>query len=310
MLAAIAALLVLVLAVLPEELPVSAPETMPESAGDETDEASEESTVSQRDPTVAESVATEQYPGEESVPEIEDDDLFPTVRAGASPGTIYLVLDDAGYSLTDVEPFLEFPGPLTIAVLPQLRYSAEVAELAVGAGKEVIVHMPLEPLGGADPGPGAILTSMSDAMIWELVEQNINSVPGAIGVNNHMGSKATSDERVMELVIGEIERKGMFFLDSRTSAQTVGASVAARLGVPHDQRDVFLDNQTDTESLRAALRLSFERSLSDGEVVVIGHVTTPGLAELLIDLYDEILEHGYRFGALSSAVGRRAEGSG
>ncbi len=113
---------------------------------------------------------------------------------------LVFIIDDAGYSMKQLEAFLRLPFPLTIAVLPGLPYSVMAAQAVRAAGKELILHQPMQALGGQNPGPGAILLGMGKAEIEETVEANLKTVPGAIGMNNHMGSAATTDLGIMEAV--------------------------------------------------------------------------------------------------------------
>jgi uncharacterized protein len=208
---------------------------------------------------------------------------------GASPehpqpekqGMLAVIIDDAGYSLSELQAFLDLPGPLTIAVLPNLPHSREAARRVLAAGKDLIVHMPMEPVGGENPGPGALRTDMSAAEIESLLVQAFESVPGARGMNNHMGSKATADPALMAVVIGWLKREGKFYVDSRTTAETVGPRVAASLGVPFTQRDVFIDRETEDTEIAAAFEKGVAEARAGGSAVLIGHVQTRGVAAIL-----------------------------
>ncbi len=307
LLVSISILLVVLLVMLPDRIAPSGAETVGRSArpSDTTDSAGSRDADGERkrSPEQVGDGATPE-PTEES-PADDDSVLFPAIGEHGVLGTIYVVLDDAGYDLDQLRPFLDVPGDLAIAVLPQLPDSREAARMVHNAGKTVMLHLPMEPVGGADPGPGAILMEMSEQEITDLVRANLASVPGAVGVNNHMGSRATADERVMETVIREVDRHGLFFVDSRTSAETVGALVASRLGVAHAERHVFLDNDRDRDSLIAVLRTVVDRAATQETVVAIGHVTTPGLAGLLTNLHDELAAHGHRLGSLHDLLPAR-----
>ena len=217
-------------------------------------------------------------------------------------GPLVLVLDDAGYSLDAFDRFLRFPGPLAVAILPQLDYSVQAAALTAAAGKEIMLHQPMAPLRGGDPGPGVIGPSDSREVILETVRMNLATVPGAIGVNNHMGSLATTDATLMRTLLGMLHARNLFFLDSRTTAETVGRAVAAEIGIPFAERAVFLDNWRTRESILASLKQSLELTHRGEPVVMIGHVTVPLLADILLEVYPTIIEHGYEFVAISSLV--------
>ncbi len=164
---------------------------------------------------------------------------------------LYVVIDDVGYDLKALRKFLDFPGEITFAILPGLPFTREASEMVHRAGKTVILHQPMEPHGDEDPGDRAILTSMRDEEIEAVLERNLSEVPYAVGMNNHMGSKATEDTRVMRIVLDFCRRKGLLFLDSRTSSYTMAAELSEDTpGVVCISRNsMFLDNERDKESI-------------------------------------------------------------
>jgi uncharacterized protein len=196
-------------------------------------------------------------------------------------GLLAVVIDDAGYSLSELQVFLDIPGPLTVAVLPNLPNSTEAARRVLAAGKDLILHCPMEPVGGENPGPGALLTSQTAAAQESLLAAAFASVPGAMGMNNHMGSRATADTALMTTVLGYLKSHGLFYLDSRTTADTVGPRVARELGVPFVQRDVFVDVDTAGAEVDAAFTKGISEARSRGAAVVIGHVQNPSVAAIL-----------------------------
>ena len=207
------------------------------------------------------------------------------VSAIASPESkpqtkrIAIVIDDFGNGMKGTKQMLDLPIKITVAVMPLLPTTKQDAEAAYRKGHDVIVHLPMEPVRGKRSwlGPGAITTDLSDAEIRRRVEAAIDDVPHAIGMNNHMGSKATADTRVMRIVLQVCKERGLFFLDSRTSYRTVVPKVAAELGVPTLHNNVFLD---DVYSQRHVSRQIAEvrKYLKDHETcVVIGHVGPPGI---------------------------------
>lgn len=229
----------------------------------------------------------------------------PAAFPGAEPprrGTLYIIIDDAGYSLRDLEPFLAFPAPLTIAVLPHLPDSREAARLAAAFGKEVMLHLPMEAKNGADPGPGALSVSQDEAEIRRRVLAAFDSVPGARGANNHMGSRATADRRVMDVVMSVFGEHGWWFLDSRTSAETVVRPAAEAAGIPFAERHVFLDNERNHDYIRTALNDGLRVASERGHAVMIGHAMVHELAEVLIEAYPDIIEQGFEFGAISDLM--------
>lgn len=230
---------------------------------------------------------------------------LPDARAVPEPGaagSLYFVIDDAGYNMEQLEPFLRFPGAVTIAVLPQLPYSTPAALAALSAGKEVILHQPMEAESGKDPGPGAIYVGDSAEHIQSVLAENLATVPGAVGMNNHMGSRATSDRVTMEAVLLDAARRNLYFLDSRTAVSTVVAETARSLGLRILERNVFLDNDPDRDSIEFAIREGMELASRRGHAVMIGHVMVSELAEALHDLYPEMLEQGYELLPLSQLL--------
>jgi len=217
-------------------------------------------------------------------------------------GKLAVILDDAGYSLPELEPFLELPGPLTVAVLPNLPHSTEAAHRVLAAGKDLILHCPMEPDGGEDPGPGALRVGMSEAEIDRVLATDFASVPGAAGMNNHMGSRATADTALMESVLGYLKREGLFFVDSRTTAETVGPSVAQRFGVPFLQRNLFIDDERDEKAVANAFDVGVQEARDRGTAVVIGHVQNRAVLDILRRGERELAENGVRLARLEEIM--------
>jgi polysaccharide deacetylase 2 family uncharacterized protein YibQ len=212
---------------------------------------------------------------------------------------IVFVIDDAGYNMRQLKPFLDLPFPLTIAVLPGLPYSDKAARAAAAAGKEVILHQPMQPLGNQDPGPGAIGSGMSYKEIARVVEANLASVPGAVGINNHMGSAATADLSVMEAVAAVAKKHGIYYLDSRTTSASSVSVAARREGISYWERDVFLDNAPDRASILRAVEDGKKLASKDRPAVMIGHVWSAELAQTLTDLYPHLVSEGYSLSTIS-----------
>ncbi len=193
--------------------------------------------------------------------------------------SLAIVIDDFGNGMTGTEEMFKLPVKVTIAVMPFMPTTKRDAELAHRRGYDVIVHMPMEPKKGKREwlGPGAITTDLSDAEIRKRVEAAIRDVPHAIGMNNHMGSKATADERVMRSVLSVVREHGMFFLDSRTTPQSVIPKLADELGVPRLGNDVFLDDVYTIQHISRQIGLIRKRLNEQVACVAIGHVGPPGM---------------------------------
>ncbi len=218
-------------------------------------------------------------------------------------GMLAVIIDDAGYNLGELQAFLDLPGPLTIAVLPNLPHSLEAARRVVAAGKDLILHCPMEATGGEDPGPGALRTDQSPAEVESRLAAAFASVPGARGMNNHMGSRATADEALMRTVLGFLKREGKFFIDSRTTADTVGARVAGELGVPFLQRDIFVDEGTSDVDIAAAFVKGIAEARTRGQAVLIGHVQNRGVADILRAEERNLSAGGVRLARLTDVLG-------
>jgi polysaccharide deacetylase 2 family uncharacterized protein YibQ len=216
---------------------------------------------------------------------------------------IALVIDDVGYNLDNLDYFLKFPGPVTFAVLPNLQYSREAAQKINAAGKEVIVHMPMEALNSnLDHGPGAIFTDMTDEEIVKLLKQALNSVPYAVGMNNHMGSKATADLRVMNIIINFTELNDLFFLDSLTNPESVSGMVSEINKIPVLKRNIFLDVKNDKESVKNQYIKGLEITENTDPVILIGHIQNIEVINVLNDMYPGFKEKGIELKYLSELV--------
>lgn len=214
-------------------------------------------------------------------------------------GTVAFVIDDAGNNLRELVPFLSLPGPLTIAVLPGLPHSAEAARRARAAGKEVILHQPMEALGGQNPGPGAITVGMDAATIRSILAQNIAEIGPVVGMNNHQGSKVTEDREMMETVLAFCRDNGLYYLDSRTTADTVVPAVAAGMGIRIRERDVFVDNIQEKAAMIRFVQEGLQKAEKKGAAVMIGHAWSSELADTLRELYPELVEQGFSLSTIS-----------
>jgi polysaccharide deacetylase 2 family uncharacterized protein YibQ len=212
---------------------------------------------------------------------------------------VAVVIDDAGNNLRELEPFLRFPGPLTIAVLPGLPNSAEAARRIRAAGKEVFLHQPMEAIGGQNPGPGAVYSGMSGPEIWQILAQNVSEIGPVAGMNNHQGSKVTMDEDAMETVLAFCSEHGIYFLDSRTIAETAAPAAAKRLGIKIGERDVFIDNIQEKASMIRFIQDGLRKAEQKGAAVMIGHTWSSELAATLEELYPEMVEEGYSLATIS-----------
>jgi hypothetical protein len=212
---------------------------------------------------------------------------------------IVFIIDDAGYSMKELEVFLRLPFPLTVAVLPGLPNSEKAARAVRAAGKELILHQPMQAVGGQNPGPGALLLGMSQADVERIVDANLATVPGAVGLNNHMGSAATADLNIMEAVAAVAKKREIYYLDSRTTSDTAIPVAARREGIRYWERDVFLDNSPDRASIQRAVEDGKKRAVKGRPAVMIGHVWSAELAQTLTDLYPQLISEGFSLSTIS-----------
>ena len=222
---------------------------------------------------------------------------------------LYLVIDDVGNRREDLDLYLDLDIPVTFAVLPQLGFSRESAERIAAAGQEVILHLPMEAESGKYPGPGTIYVGDSPRQISRTIQANLRTVPGARGINNHMGSKATADRETMSHALSIARREGLFFLDSRTTHRTVALEVAREKEVPAAERNVFLDNVREGDAIRAALQEGVAIARERGYAVLIGHATSPELAVVLAQEAPAIREAGLGFFHLSDLMAETHAGT-
>jgi polysaccharide deacetylase 2 family uncharacterized protein YibQ len=184
---------------------------------------------------------------------------------------VAVVIDDVGIDRPRSKRAWDLPGPLTLSFLPYAKDLRDQARAARARGHELLLHLPMEPTGRADPGPNALLVSLSDAELRQRTTAALDSFDGYVGVNNHMGSRFTTFRPGMETVLRQFKGRGLMFLDSRTTAQSVGDQLAQEMGVPSIVRHVFLDDDESLESVRRKLAETEAVARRQGFVVAIGH---------------------------------------
>jgi polysaccharide deacetylase 2 family uncharacterized protein YibQ len=243
-------------------------------------------------------------PGESAKPGGERLELpFPAAPAPGRPAYLALVIDDLGRRLEDVDELEALGVELSYSVLPFEARTAEVVARLRRGGEEILLHLPMEPDGEADPGPGALRREMSERELARHTRAALEAVPGAVGVNNHMGSALSADERAMSAILSQIGGRGLFYLDSRTSAESVGFDLARRSGIAAARRDVFLDGVLESAAIRGQFRRLLEVARAEGAAVAIGHPHPETLA-VLRDEVPKARALGYRFVPMSYLVER------
>jgi polysaccharide deacetylase 2 family uncharacterized protein YibQ len=217
-------------------------------------------------------------------------------------GDIVLILDDVGFDHQPLDSAMAIDPNVNFAVLPNGMRSMEFASTLHARGFELLCHLPMEPEGfpRISPGDGAVLTTMSDAQIATATRANIEAIRFARGVNNHMGSRATADRRVMTDVLGALP-KGMYFIDSKTTGNSIAASLARTMRVKTASRNVFLDDQQNVVSIRRQLAELADTAASRGVSVGIGHMY-PSTIQVLTEDAPKLRAEGFRFVRASAVV--------
>ncbi len=217
--------------------------------------------------------------------------------------TLVFVFDDGGQNLYDLQKFLELPFPITIAILPKLKYSAESAKRVRNSGHELILHQPMQAINrSVNPGPGAITPEMTEEEVRKMLLSNINEIGPIAGMNNHEGSAITADIAKMEVILKTASDCGIFFLDSRTNVKTVVPLVAKEMGYNYYERNIFLDNEKTRENALMELKKGLDIANKKGSAVMIGHVWSADfLPALLKELYPELVKNGYKFSVVSES---------
>jgi polysaccharide deacetylase 2 family uncharacterized protein YibQ len=199
-------------------------------------------------------------------------------QQGSRPA-LALVVDDWG-DRPQVSAVGRLPQGVSLAILPGRPYSRPIAQAAWSQGHEVLVHLPLEPKAGLPLEEGTLKSGMPEEKLAVMAESEFLSVPHAVGLNNHEGSKATEDPKVMRPVLAMLKKRGAFFLDSLTTPNSVAGRLASEMGVRTVSRQVFLDNQDFIDSIEESMRQAIYLAKTTGSCVAIGHPRANTLAVL------------------------------
>jgi polysaccharide deacetylase 2 family uncharacterized protein YibQ len=185
---------------------------------------------------------------------------------------VAILIDDMGYDPAIDNALLSLDAPVSFAFLPGAPHTEKLAGRAFKMGRDILVHLPLEPLNsGIDPGPGALRLGMSPDAMLAMLKKDLNAVPHATGVNNHMGSRFTADRKAMEFILKEIRSRGLFFVDSKTTRDSVAYQVAREMGVPSAARSVFLDDDRNPAAIKKELDIAVMLAKRGRGVIAIGH---------------------------------------
>jgi len=217
---------------------------------------------------------------------------------------VAIILDDAGDDTIGLDDALSIRSSLTISILPGLPSSALVARKVRDSGKEVMLHLPMEPENGkyVRVDGSMILAEMQDSKIKEIVKNSLKDVPGAVGINNHMGSKATQVKRVMQAVLEVAKEKGLYFIDSRTSRTSIAYDVAKDMGLKCSENYIFLDVDTSSDVVEERLAELVTRAKRRGKAIGIGHITRKTTLDILKRKMPEYEASGIKFVFASEVV--------
>jgi polysaccharide deacetylase 2 family uncharacterized protein YibQ len=224
---------------------------------------------------------------------LEKTPVIPPTSTTQQLPRIAIIIDDFGYDKNIAKKFSELKAVLTFSILPFSPYQVTIAKLAQAKGFDTMLHLPMEPMEypAVNPGPGTLLTSMTPDQLLKQLEKNLDAVPYIKGVNNHMGSKMTAESSQMYQIFSILKKRGLFFIDSRTTAETLCEPSARLFQIPFAQRDVFLDHLQDQNFIRQQLKKLVRIAQRNGQAVGIGHahsITYKVLRETLPELQKEV----------------------
>lgn len=198
---------------------------------------------------------------------------------------IAIIIDDFGYNLSLAKPFLQASFPVGISILPKLPYSERIAEEAKAAGKTVLLHLPIEAAENNHLlGPGALFVSMDPQTVHQTIESDLATVPGAEGINNHMGSRGSADPALADEIAATAKSHNLFLVDSLTAPDSLLYEKAKQHGVPAGKREIFLDNRVETKAIETEIEELARMAREKGTAIAIGHPHW----ETLLQLYEMI----------------------
>jgi polysaccharide deacetylase 2 family uncharacterized protein YibQ len=211
------------------------------------------------------------------------------------PPRIAIVIDDLGGEDQIAQELLQWSLPITFSILPFTPHAKRLASEAHQRGKEIILHIPMEPHGypKTRPGKGVLLHDMNKEKLRRQLMEDIEAVPYIQGVSNHMGSRLMEDPGMLKIILSELKKQDLFFLDSRTTSQTVGLQTARSLGVKSGERSVFLDHSQGEEAVKQSLEQLTQVALSTGKAIGIGHphaATIKSLKEMIPKIQEKGIE--------------------
>lgn len=215
-----------------------------------------------------------------------------------------IIIDDGGYNLENFKKILNLRKPITYAILPEAPFTQETSLLARQKGNQVLLHLPMEPQEGnhAPLENNMIRCRMTPQQIKNIIYNALKQVPEARGINNHMGSKATENHKVMKTLMEVLKKEKLFYIDSNTSIKSVGPLLAAQNGVPFARNERFIDQEKNVSAIKNAIRKAIKKAQKEGKVVIIGHPYAE-TGQALGEIISEIEREGIKLVYASEVVG-------
>ena len=218
-----------------------------------------------------------------------------------------IIIDDIGQSYERVADIINADIPLTLAILPQTLFAETIAEQAHRRGKEIMVHLPMQSIRHHNHSPGTLTLHMTEQEFIQQLKQDIDSVPHVTGVNNHMGSLMTMHPGYMSWLMRTLaDYDGMYFIDSRTTDQTVAAAIADEYNVPNLERDVFLDPEQDAQTLEQQFQRFIDKAKTNGTAIAIAH-PHPLSIQYILNNVDRLQQNGIRLAPVSRLIQLRQQ---
>jgi hypothetical protein len=226
-----------------------------------------------------------------------------TRQKSTGPGSLAIIIDDMGSSVDEARTLLAIGQPVTFSIIPGLPKARAVAEAAQARGGEVMLHLPMQPKDYPQRRleDNGLLLAASDAELNQRIDQYLREVPFAVGANNHMGSGFTESSEKMRTVLTALKGRGFFYVDSMTTARSVGYSLARQLGMEAATRNVFLDNVQEVRAIRDQLEKAAELARKKGSAIAIGH-PHPATLQALAAAMPQLARDGITFVYASEVV--------
>ena len=210
------------------------------------------------------------------------------------PFYLFVILDDAGESVAELPLLDAFKGKYTVSIIPRLTYSRYLSQVFRKRDIPIMLHLPMESIDNSYLEEFEIHGNLSNTHVYNRLVYNFNNFDGYIGFNNHKGSKATTDPRLINIILKFIENRNLFVLDSRTTKDTILAKTASEWGYPSYERDLFIDNFPDVLYIKTQIRKGVALAKAQGTAILIGHMTKLETLTALIEIYDEVsMQGGY-----------------